>query len=52
MPMLLVLSTEGLLCPFYVINFALPESIAVLAEPLPAGGERIGSGKFGFHKIT
>ncbi|XP_071802717.1 uncharacterized protein [Asterias amurensis] len=41
-PMLMVLSTEGVLCPYYVLNADASEAITARAQPLPVEGERIG----------
>ncbi|XP_063966327.1 nuclear pore complex protein Nup214-like [Lytechinus pictus] len=43
-PILMVLSSEGLLCPFYVINLEDAEGNTRKPQPLPTGGERIGTG--------
>lgn len=44
-PIVMVLSSEGLLCPFYVINLEDGEGITKKPQPLPTGGERVGTGK-------
>ncbi|XP_033646601.1 nuclear pore complex protein Nup214-like isoform X2 [Asterias rubens] len=41
-PMLMVLSTEGVLCPYYVLNADASEAITARAQPLPVEGEKIG----------
>lgn len=43
-PIVMVLSSEGLLCPFYVINLEDGEGITKKPQPLPTGGERVGTG--------
>ena len=40
--MLMVLSTEGVLCPYYVLNADASEAITARAQPLPVEGEKIG----------
>ena len=50
-PLLLVLSTEGLLCPFYVVNMELTEDITTKPIPLPAG-ERVATGQFDVSILT
>ncbi len=51
-PMLMVLSTEGVLCPYYVLNSDAAEAITVRAQPLPAEGERIGKFVLSIEKKT
>ncbi|XP_038063671.1 nuclear pore complex protein Nup214-like isoform X2 [Patiria miniata] len=44
-PIVMVLSTEGVLCPFYILNSDATVPITSKAEPLPREGERVASGQ-------
>ncbi|XP_078686877.1 uncharacterized protein LOC144919337 isoform X10 [Branchiostoma floridae x Branchiostoma belcheri] len=46
MPMFMLLSTDGLLCPFYMVNTAPPQPLTIVKPPnaLSAQGERLPPG--------